>query len=315
MDKVKVGTQDAPDGRAFIQLRDFERCLHFMERSRLRVISLLGGEPTLHPNFIEILELCKKDSFFTHIKLFTNGLVPDPIVEYLSSFKGPELHVALNIHRPSDYLPGQWEKIGNVLERLGPIIGLGYNIYRRENDLDSLLGLFLKYRLPPLIRFGLTQPILGVNNSYLPLEDFSGVAKEIVAAAEKFTRKNLFFSFDCGFPFCMFTLDQHKKLLSCAIHFRSLCSPIIDIGPDLSVWPCFPLSCIHNRHLDEFETRMDIEFYYHEMFQAYQHLGIYGRCMECPYKRQNLCTGGCLSRILREFHGGLAEEGRVRRGN
>lgn len=311
MDKVKVGTDDASDGRTFMDLRDFEYCLNFLQRNRLRVVALLGGEPTLHPNFIEILERCKKDSFFNHIKLFTNGLVSDPIVEYLSNFKGPELHIALNIHHPSDYPTGQWKKIETVLERLGPQIGLGYNIYQTHNDFNYLLKLFLKYRLVPHIRLGLTQPILGVNNAHLALEDFSAVAEEIVAAAENFAQNNLFFSFDCGFPFCMFTLEQHKKLLSCAINFKSLCAPIIDIGPDLSVWRCFPLSCLDNRHLNEFETRMDIEFYYHETFRAYEPLGIYSRCVGCPYRRQGLCTGGCLSRVLREFHGGLKQEGRI----
>jgi len=314
MDKVKLGMDQTSDGRVFMKLKDFEHCLNFLHRSRLRVVALLGGEPTLHPNFIEILELCKRDSFFNHIKLFTNGLMPDPVIECLSNFKGPELHLALNIHHPSDYLPGQWEKIENVLERLGPIIGLGYNIYRRENDLDSLLELFLKYHLAPHIRFGLAQPILGADNRHLPHEDFSSVAEEIVKAAGSFTSRNLFFAFDCGFPFCMFTLDQHKKLLSCAIHFRSLCSPIIDIGPDLSVWCCFPLSCIQDRHLAEFETRMDIEFYYGELFRSYQQFGLYARCRECNYKKEKLCTGGCLSRILREFHGGLTEQGRAQKG-
>lgn len=309
MERVEVGTERGEDIRLFISLKDVEYCLDFLRRSRLRMVSLLGGEPTLHPNFAEILDLCRKDRYFTHIKLFTNGLMSDQILEYLMVFEDPELHIALNIHPPSDYLPDQRERIREVLETLGAKIGLGYNIYQQGNDFDYLLELILKHRLAPHLRLGLAQPILGVNNVHLPLEAFPGVSKEIVMAAERFTRRGIYFSFDCGFPFCMFSMDQHKKLLSLAIPFRSLCSPIIDIGPDLSTWRCFPLSRIRNRRLEEFETRMDVEFFYQELFRYYQQFGIYSRCTDCPYKRQALCTGGCLSRVLRQFHGGVKEEG------
>lgn len=311
MDKVEVGIspeKKAADTSRFISLPDFEKCLKFLQRSRLRVISLLGGEPTLHPDFLGILDLLKRNGFFTHIRLFTNGLFSDSVLEYLAAFEGPELRLAVNVNHPSDYLPGQWERVEKTLEVLGPkMVGVGYNIYHRDNDFDFLMDLFLKYRLKPHVRLGLTQPIMGVNNRHLPIEDFSAVAGEIVAIAERFTRHKLFFSFDCGFPFCMFTLSQHQKLLSCAIHFRSLCSPIIDIGPDLTIWRCFPLSRLKNRHLDEFETRMDAEFYYQNLLSNYRQFGIYPQCSDCDYKREDLCCGGCLSRVLREFHGGLIE--------
>jgi sulfatase maturation enzyme AslB (radical SAM superfamily) len=303
-EKMGAGDEGRGHNKLDIHLTDFETYLEFLRRSRLRTVSIIGGEPTLNPHFHEILDLCRKDCFFTHIKLFTNGLMPDHVLEYLAEFEGPELSVALNIHHPSDYLPVQWERIENALQSLGSKIGLGYNIYHRGNDFGYILELFHKYQLQPHIRLGLAQPVLNGNNLYLQLEDFSAVAEEIVKVAESFTKHDLFFSFDCGFPFCMFTIEQHKKLLSCAIHFRSLCSPIIDIGPDLSVWRCFSLSGIHNRRLDEFETRADIDYFYQEVFRPYRQFGIYPECLDCNFRKQGLCTGGCLSRVMREFHGG-----------
>jgi radical SAM protein with 4Fe4S-binding SPASM domain len=257
------------------------------------------------------MDLCKTAPSVDHIKLFTNGLLPESLLAYLIDYEGPALSIILNIHHPSEYPSGQWDKLKKVMMGLGDKITLGYNIYQTGNDFGFLLELFRQYKVSHHVRLGLTQPILGVNNIHLPLESLPDVAQEIVAAAHLFTREGLFFSFDCGFPFCMFSLDQHQELLSCAIKFRSSCNPVVDIGPDLSVWRCFPLSSIYNRRLQEFETRMDIEYYYSELFRSYRQFGIYPRCTECDYKIQGLCSGGCLSRVLREFQGSVVEEALV----
>ncbi len=307
MDKVELGSEGKGENPLFISLEDFKYCLDFYYKSRLQVLSLLGGEPTLHPNFIDIMELCKKNPFFTLIKLFTNGVISDKAVEYLRTYDKPELSIALNINPLSEYSPEEWDKIENVMKKLGPKIGLGYNIWHPGNGYDHLLDLFLKYKLIPHVRLGITQPILGVDNCGLEEKDFPQVAAEIVEAAEKFTRNGLYLSFDCGFPFCMFTLEQHKQMLSLAIKFRSVCRPIIDIGPDLSVWRCFPLSRVHNRNLNKFQTRMEAEIFFNKLFSAYRQFGIHSRCADCNYKKQDLCKGGCLSRVLRRFHGGISD--------
>lgn len=302
MDKVGSDGDWKNDKREAISLENFNRCVEFLKRSKIKVISLLGGEPTLHPHFKEILDICRRDNYFDNIKLFTNGLMSDDLIEYLADFEGPELHIALNIHTADEYKSKEWKRIETVLQRLRSKIGLGYNIYYPDFNLDFIMELILKYKLLPHMRLGLTQPIMGIKNIHITVNDFPVVAERITATAEKFTRHNLFFSFDCGFPFCMFTLEQHKRLLSCAINFRSVCDPIIDIGTDLSVWRCFPLSGLNNQRLEDFETRMDIKFLYQKMFSHYQRFGIYSQCLECNYRKQKLCTGGCLSRILQQFH-------------
>lgn len=302
MEKMQDKADTVSNGHQHMTLDDFDQCLAFQRRSGHRMVALLGGEPTLHPEFFQIMDRCRQDDYFTCIKLFTNGMMPARTVDFLAEFTGPDLSIALNAHPPHAYKPGQWRQIEYLLKRLGPKIGLGLNIYETGNDFRFLLDLFQEYGLRSHLRMGLTQPILGAENKHLPAEDFPTVAEEIVDAARMFSPHGFTFSFDCGFPFCMFSLEQHKELLANAVLFRSLCSPIIDIGPDLKVWRCFPLSQVYNRQLSDFNQRSDAEFYYRQKLHPYQQFGIYDRCLQCQYRQHELCSGGCLSRSLGQFH-------------
>jgi len=285
-----------------INMENFEQYLAMLKRSRMLVVALLGGETSLHPRFTEILDKCQEDDYFKVIKVFTNGLMPDHVIEHLQTFPRDKIQIALNIHPEEDYTPGQWQRITKVLTVLNDKAGLGYNIYKTGNHFEFLLKLYLEYGLFPHVRLGLTQPIMGVSNAHLAVEDFPAIGREIVNIVHEFTSKGLFLSFDCGFPFCMFTLDQHKELLDCAIKFRSLCSPIIDVDPKLNAWRCFPLSQVDNIQMNDFETRMDMVRYYGEKLKPYRQFGIYDKCVNCNYKKQELCCGGCLGRVMRAFN-------------
>ena len=55
-----------------MSLEDFKTTLLKMKKNpKIKVIKLLGGEPTLHSKFKEIIKLSLKE--FKHIELFTNG--------------------------------------------------------------------------------------------------------------------------------------------------------------------------------------------------------------------------------------------------
>jgi radical SAM protein with 4Fe4S-binding SPASM domain len=88
------------------------------------------------------------------------------------------------------------------------------------------------------------------------------------------------------------------------------CGPAIDIGPDMKVWSCFPLSNFHKKSIYDFNS-MD------ELMQYYQNLhakirieagGLYEKCDDCKFRQERLCTGGCLAHTLSQLH----DEERVR---
>ena len=86
------------------------------------------------------------------------------------------------------------------------------------------------------------------------------------------------------------------------------CDPIVDIGPDLTVWCCFCLSKLWNRHLDDFQNLQEIQAYYREAMSLYQsRLFPMEECYTCRYRDLWGCQGGCLTYTVMK-HGELAVE-------
>lgn len=86
------------------------------------------------------------------------------------------------------------------------------------------------------------------------------------------------------------------------------CEPVIDIGPDLTVWCCFCLSKMWNRHLDEFQNLEEIRTYYRRAMALYQsRLYPMDECSECRYREIWNCQGGCLTHTVMK-HGEMSLE-------
>ena len=67
-------------GKSYMEVEKFEKlCAYFNENSVPR-IKIMGGEPTLHPDFARMTEIAQK--YFKYVSVFTNGLC-----ENLKTFK------------------------------------------------------------------------------------------------------------------------------------------------------------------------------------------------------------------------------------
>ena len=85
-----------------------------------------------------------------------------------------------------------------------------------------------------------------------------------------------------------FTDAQAGKLLLHGVldlHRNTRCNPIIDIGPDLTIWSCFCLSGLANRKLNDFRTLQEAKEYFYEVWSVYQDK-VYPmkKCNECLYR-------------------------------
>lgn len=299
-DKVDLG-KDKGDPSKNLSLDALERIIAFYKRSHLKRFVVLGGEPTLNPNFITLMDRIFSEPSFKTILVFSNGLIPTKVLDYLSEHPDKRLKIAMNLNAPDQYPDTQKDRIQQAFKALGPKVGLGINIYKPRQEYDYLIDAITNHHLARHIRIGLTQPIVGSNNIYAQEEDFPAIASDIVAFAEAASAHMIGFSFDCGIPFCMFTLDQHKELLRFGIKFKSECSPIVDIGPDLSIWRCFPLINDVCGNLNHFPTRDDVIEHYDAKHKNIKPMGNRPECPQCRYRINKLCGGGCLARTLIAF--------------
>lgn len=308
-DKTAVADGAGSENKEWLTHENLDKILAFLHKSGGKTFSGLGGEPTLHPDFEGVIEKVLSQGF--DIRLFSNGIMTEDKLEFLKSVDSNKLKFIINMNHPDETPHGEWEKAMQTLKTIPDKVSLGFNIYRKSFEPDFLVDLINEYGLIKNIRLGLAQPIYGEENklnSYIPIEEYSEIAEKIVALTRKCDANGVTAGFDCGFIMCMFTEAQIGELYYNGCPPNFMCDPIVDIGPSLDVWRCFPLSTQKNLKLGDFERRQDIVDHYNEKTKVLESIGALNDCFGCKHLSRGLCPGGCLSHTLSSFRkrGGLS---------
>lgn len=276
-----------------------------------RHISLLGGEPLLHPSIGEFIIYLSKRGIMTTV--FTSGIMSpkklEAFAEKLLSFPGLQVSFVVNVNEPRFCKSTELDSVRRFLSTFSFRASLSFNIYRTDFNMAFLANYIVDYNLNRHIRLGIAHPIPGSKNTYIAPAHFGKVKDVLLGFFADFEKLHIEPGFDCGFPMCMFSdeeLGRVFKYTTGQCSFR--CGPAIDIGTDLSVWSCFPLSNYKRRSLLDFNSfREIIDYYGNEMEKVRQEGGgIYPECGTCLYRQKRLCSGGCLAHILNRY----IEEGR-----
>jgi radical SAM protein with 4Fe4S-binding SPASM domain len=283
-----------------ISMENIRLWMDFMELSSEKTLRLLGGEPTLHPNFIKIIEEGLSRDF--HIHLFSNCMISRKKVDFLSNIPKRQLSILANISPQAKDSEKNINLRSYALKRLGEKICLGITITSPDLEYDFLIENILSYNLIKKIRIGIAQPIVGHINEYFNPYHYPKLGKLIVEIAEKFFNFGILIGFDCGMTLCMFSEEQIGKLMKTSSGYTSVCSPIIDIGPNLDVWSCFPLSEVFNTRLDKFNNRNEIVKKYEKILAPYRTLGCMPDCLKCVYLKRQICNGGCLAHAMNSLN-------------
>lgn len=278
----------------------------FLEISGQRSIALLGGEPTLHSHFVDFTTYLLERNF--HVNIFTSGIMSSQklseLEKYLAHFPHEKLSFTCNMNHPDISTKDEIKKIEKFLHSFGHLTTLGFNIYRIDFDFEFLIQNINKYNLVRHIRVGLAHPIPGQINEYIPIEDFKKMGRRFVKYLDLFERFKITPGFDCGMPMCIFTDEELGRLFRLnkgLIKFG--CGPAIDIGPDMMVWSCFPLSNINKRSLYEFNSMQEIDNFYKTLHAKIRSEigGIYKECDNCIHRTNEVCRGGCLAHSINHF--------------
>jgi sulfatase maturation enzyme AslB (radical SAM superfamily) len=290
--------------RPFIRREDFAFALEFAARSGERVIGLLGGEPSLHPEFPELLLLALERFAPTgRIKVFTNGMWPREHFRALAGRLGPTLRrrlaIIVNVN-PVEISSGE-ERAQQVelFEGLGDCCSLSANLYEPDLELGHLVQLITAHRLRPHIRLAIAQPLVGRETTFVPVEEYPELAPTILELAGRCDERDISLGFDCGMPLCMFTAEQLGRLQLSGCLLRATCAPTVDVGPDLSVWACFPLSRLTSplRLTDARSVAQLVGRLRGELFELYS-AGSRRECSRCRHFLRRQCAGGCAAHAL-----------------
>ncbi len=231
-----------------MSLKDFEDVLKKMKRNKIDTVKLLGGEPTLHSKFEEIIKMSL--NYFSNVQVFTNGIISDDKASFLADYF-PRVKLTVNIMTPGFLIQKNIRQL--VIKRLNEFSRRTEVTLSLTIDTATDISLILKTITPHVIkqvtgiRIGFANPIAGEKN-FLTFEQFPKIGKQLylLIKAVKSVNPRIKLSLNCGFTRCMFTDKQYDYLARNDLIISGWgCfgkGSSMDIQTNLSAFHCFPLS-------------------------------------------------------------------------
>ena len=266
-------------------------------------VGLIGGEPSCHRRFGDILRLLAEEERLDQVTLFTNGVLLEAYMEQLAHEK---FRVLINCNEPSR-MGKNWEKFIDTLEQIRDSswkehVTLGINFYSLDFDYTYMLRLAELFQSKAL-RVSVSVP----NNSeyaYDPFSYFEAMKPKIFSFFTELQQRGVIPFFDCNvFPPCLISTKEIRQFSEWGIQNPFLmlknhptgCRPVIDIMDDLTAVRCFGLSEYTRVPISEFATFTDLMNYYLRSIDAYAVNTYYDKkCAECYQYKAMRCSGGCL---------------------
>jgi radical SAM protein with 4Fe4S-binding SPASM domain len=283
----------------YISLKNLKICIDFLKRSGISYAGVLGGEATLHPYFKDALSMLTDQQIF--VTLLSNGLIKKDHLMFLKRLGPNKVLVMVNLNHPRTYTQQEWLAMHLTGELLNQQLRLGVTIHE-VNFTMGFVGRFIEtHGIHRMVRLGIALPGAGAHNKFVKPADYRRVVARIVDCVEKNNRK-IVFLFDCGFTRCSFTDTQLGRLHRSGAETRFDCTFPVDIGPDLTVWACFPTGHVWNRKLTQFKSADEIRKFYREKIARLRRVaGIKAECRSCQFLKLQQCAGGCAGHILNSF--------------
>lgn len=279
-----------------ITMEELDRILEFLSRTRVGRVGLIGGEPTIHPEFDKILkrisEFCK--TYNTRASIFTNGIRLYDYARLIDDNMG----CLVNLNHPDVVGKSNWDNIIRSLDRMKLCsnidrVTLGINLYSTMRGYDYLFDTALKYK-KDCVRVSYVAPTNQCSS--VDKDEYYNNAKEIfIPFVEKAKSLGIRVHLDCNhIPRCYFTEKELDIIESVVDGYHEYCEPVVDITPDFKGTACFGAYKLYD--LSGFDNILEVERYlrFKRLFPLSE-ANNSGKCSTCN-KHDNLsCQGGCLA--------------------
>jgi sulfatase maturation enzyme AslB (radical SAM superfamily) len=289
-----VGAGHAPQTMSwevFIDLLDWIDRGDFPELD----VHLMGGEPTLHPRFGDMVrELARRGR---KTLVFSNGAAPLDERDLRDSAGSSGVWV-VNVNEPETYRDSQLANLEKNLRLLGPAAAITFNMTGPTTKFDHVLDYIERFSLSRSIKIGVALPTLGHQNVYAKRDEFGTIAARIMELARRASAGKISLEFECGVPYCLFTAEQHRLLGE--IHV-SHCGSRLDITPTGQVINCLPLCKVIAISYRAFADYGQVREWFRKALLPYASLGCNPDCPECPHLIAGRCRA-CLAYSLGQLN-------------
>lgn len=289
--------EEKTDDTKNISLEQLDVILKWLLSSTTSIerIGLIGGEPTLHPQFKEILGKINSFNEFTNTSsiIFTNGI---NLGEFLPVI-GSNMSILINVNKLTGIFLNKFNTILNEINYLNWFkidkVILGCNLYQNENTYSYFWNIVDKYPDISRIRMSITAPNSKELKSNKELY-YTKMKPILLEFLEETKKRKIKIEYDCNqIPLCLLN-DEEQNLINQLGKFDNFCDPVIDITPDFKATCCFgvydtPIQCNNFNNIEElfryFKNQMVIRTINNNT----------SMCKDCKKLQLAQCQGGCLS--------------------
>lgn len=289
-------------GSQEMAFREVVRIADLIAASKRNFVSLLGGEPTMHTRFMEILEYLLERRM--DVTVFTNALCEPSTIEAITRLRQLQrVKFIVNVNAPEiDDHAGRQEAF---LRALPGNCDISHNICLYDRPFDFLVGLVERTGLRKRrVRISLAQPIAEKENRFVDPKDYGPVVGHLVDLAEALLPRGVRLNLDCGWPLCIFTDEALGRLRRTGADLKFVCQTALDFAPGGVAWTCYPLMSVSRRTWgwqDGIDGLNDAFLEENRKLRSSNGngAGIFDACRGCVHLEQGNCDGGCLAHMVK----------------
>lgn len=277
--------------------------VHSYQNDSEMAISLLGGEPTIHPQFQEMLDyLLEVESYINNrlrVAIITNGELLDNYLPTIAKFQDAQL-----LLNASSFYNKQEDLVKIITETTKYptiMVNLSYTITIKsiKEELEHILNTIDLKGIYSIRLSSGSFPYINILDYYKINKKYLFEAYEMVA------KKDVLIGMDCSkIPKCIYTEDELFNLLTLPIMMNgdnfagASCTYNADILPNGDVVHCMPLIDETKDKLKFYEFNNAAEVYNYTQDIAANKLQLKmidaEKCKDCIEYKTRRCFGGCL---------------------
>lgn len=277
---------------------DYKKLLDYLKKNGSKKVYLMGGEPTLHSNFKDLIDISVKEGF--GVELFTNANFSEETEKYLFKNCNNISMFHVNIGAPSYLTEVKNKKINDFIKKVSErsVVSLETTI----GSLDKTKYLEIFKKAEDILEFSSVR--IGVDGGLINRGGFSikknlKIGKIIMSAVDFLLAHKVRSIWISEVNACMFSERQLKVIETTKEvtlnGFGCLSKRAgVDIKTDLRVIRCFGLDCLEGYKLDDslkkIKTKLD-----KDMIENNK-LNLPNECWDCKYRGiiEGKCPGPCL---------------------
>ena len=285
-------------------------------------IGIIGGEPTFHRQFREIMYYLFDNPMVEQIVLYTNGT---NLKKYKNILTHHKVRMLVNLNANGIISEEKLNEIVDVLKQINnenEILGfydkisLGINIYSPKQEIDYIFQALNKLGLKG-VRYSISIQQFDLENTPDPLDYYQEMKGKIIEFLDKCVKHRIVPNEDCNFiPYCILSEEEIVKyndfFYDLAMEYGRNFKPIginqncynghpIDIHCDLTLSRCFGVSEHLKMKIHTFKDLTDVYNYYDRwLLSPAKMLNISSKCSNDCVNYFN-CSGSCLKYKLKNI--------------